>query len=85
MEWLITDLKDIQQDWSLLAAKLGLPQGTIKAIRGEQKLTWYQWKAALRAWYDRSVKPCIEEVVAALKDMDKVKLASEIAKTWNIE
>ena len=85
MEQLNTDLKDIQQDWSILAEKLGVPQSKIGAIDSEHKQTELKRRAAVRAWYDRSVRPCVKEVVAALKGMDKIKLASQIAEKWNLE
>ena len=42
-------------------------------------------RATIRAWYDATTKHCWENILVVLRNMEKVKLAKDIADRYGCE
>ena len=78
-------IEDYISDWESLGAKLDMSVTKLERIDRDENDSSHQLRAMLQLWYDSSPKRCWEHVIQALIDIDKVKLASQIAGERQID
>lgn len=84
---LLASLKEVTQ-WKQLGTELGIPLVAVDEIDNDNLDTENKKRSLVRKWFNRHEKVCWEDVVAALKALDHIKLAKKVADkhhvTWNI-
>ena len=72
-------------DWRILGEELKLTPARLDGIDIDNRHNNHKLRATIRAWYDNTPDSCWEDVIQALMNMDKKKLASQITKEKQIE
>ena len=71
-------------DWKILGEELKLAPARLDGIDIDNKHNKHKLRATIRAWYHNTPESCWEDVIQALVNMDKKKLAKEIADNRGI-
>lgn len=72
-------------DWRILGEGLKLTPARLDAIDIDNRDTKHKLRATIHAWYDNAPESCWEHVIHALVNMDKKKLAKEIADDKGVD